>query len=50
MAAIQSQQQQQQSSTTKENKIFNNQWILKRKVSAGSFGVVFIGILREIEI
>ncbi|KAL4502231.1 hypothetical protein ABPG72_000466 [Tetrahymena utriculariae] len=28
----------------KESKIFNNQWILKKKVSSGSFGVVFIGM------
>lgn len=27
----------------KNAKVFNNQWILKKKVSSGSFGVVFIG-------
>ncbi len=32
------------SANKSEQKIFNNKWILRKKVSAGSFGVVFIGI------
>lgn len=32
----------------KSAKVFNNQWVLKKKVSSGSFGVVFIGKIEKI--
>lgn len=32
------------SKPTKEIKMFNNQYLVKKKISSGSFGVVFLGI------
>ena len=31
------------SKPSREIKIFNNQYVVKRKISSGSFGVVFLG-------